>query len=359
MRFSVIIPTYNCVAYLNRCLTALRLSAGPDYECICVDDASTDETAAVAEQYGVRAVRLERNGGPARARNRGAQEARGEILVFIDSDVCVRPETLARIDAHFRAHPDTDAVMGSYDDTPADPSFISQYKNLFHHYVHQQSGTHAWTFWAGCGAIKRAVFLKVGGFDESYVRPCIEDIELGNRLYAARYRIDLNPNIQATHLKRWTLGGLVRTDMRDRGIPWFLLMLRNRNMPADLNVTKTQRVCVVLVGLILTLVLVVVCARLLGDPTGLVALSAGLAAAAVATLLIYLNRDFYRFFARKRGWLFAIRTVPLHWLYYLYCGVSVVLAMAALTWEKATGRRLVVVPSGKLQAVSSKVQAER
>jgi GT2 family glycosyltransferase len=345
MPLSVIIPVYNCVPFLRRCLTALRASTFTDYEVIAVDDASTDDTPVVAEQCGARVLRLERNGGPGRARNRGAEAARGEILVFIDSDVCVHPDTLTRIDAHFRAHPDCDAVMGSYDDTPADPSFVSQYKNLFHHYVHQRSRTRAWTFWAGCGAMKRDVFLQFGGFDASYTRPCIEDIELGNRLYAAGHRIDLDPDIQVKHLKKWTLWGLIRTDVRDRGVPWFLLMLRNRDMPADLNVTAAHRLSVALVGLVLVLVLVLVLDLALGLPGRLLlGPTAALTLPAIAGVLIYLNRDFYRFFARKRGWSFALGTIPMHWLYYLYCGASVALAVAAHGWERLTKQRLVAVP---------------
>jgi glycosyltransferase involved in cell wall biosynthesis len=345
MRLSVIVPIYNCVPFLHRCLAALRASAWTDYEIIAVDDASTDDTPAVAEQYGARVLRLERNGGPGRARNRGAALAQGEILVFIDSDVCVHADTLSRIEAHFREHPHSDAVMGSYDDTPADPSFVSQYKNLFHHYVHQQSRTEAWTFWAGCGAMRRDVFLKFGGFDEAYTRPCIEDIELGNRLHAAGHRIDLDPEIQVTHLKKWTLWGLIRTDVRDRGVPWFLLMRRNRDMPADLNVTGAQRLCVGLIVIVIVFGLGLGLDWLAGSPLPrLLARSAALGAIAAATLLVYLNRDFYRFFVRKRGWRFALGTIPLHWLYYLYCGASVALAFAALGWEKLTGRQLVVVP---------------
>src|SRR5512139_422891 len=108
MHLTVIIPVYNASAFLDRCLTALRASRFTDYECLVVDDASTDDTRAIAERYGVRVLALEVNGGPARARNRAAREARGDILVFIDADVCVHPDTLARIDAHFRTVPEAD-----------------------------------------------------------------------------------------------------------------------------------------------------------------------------------------------------------------------------------------------------------
>lgn len=339
MRLSIIIPVYNTGHDLTRCLTALRASTFTDYECVVVDDASTDDTPAIAAAHGARVVTLERNGGPARARNQGARQARGDYVVFLDADVCVHLDTLLRIDAHFRAEPGADAVMGSYDDTPADGHFVSQYKNLFHHYVHQRSQRHAWTFWAGCGAVRREVFLRCGGFDESYRRPCVEDIELGMRLRAAGHRIDLDPSIQVTHLKRWTLLGLIRTDVRDRGIPWFGLMMRYRTMPPDLNLTIAHRVSVAVVGIMLGLLalapLALIDDRWSWPQTGTFALTT---LVVLATVLLVLNRQLYAFFARKRGWRFALQALPLHWLYYAYCGASVLLGIGALAWTRMTAR---------------------
>jgi len=323
-RLSVIVPVYNGTAFLERCLSSLRLSDTEAFECIVVDDGSTDDSAAVARRHGATVLVLDVRGGPARARNRGAALARGDVLVFLDADVCAHPDTLRRMLTHLDEHPEVQAVMGSYDDTPADPGFVSQYKNLLHHFVHQHSRTDAWTFWAGCGAVRRASFLEIGGFDESYARPCIEDIELGARMHARGWHLDLNPEIQVTHLKRWTIRSLIRTDVRDRAIPWLLLMLRERTMPADLNVTLRHRASVVLVALAaLGCALSVVVASVRSFAPGF------LLAAALA--LVLMNSDLYRFFARKRGLWFTVRAVPLHWLYYFYCGVSVAAALVLHT----------------------------
>ncbi len=339
MRLSVIIPVYNGARFLDRCLESLRDSSFYDYECIVVDDHSSDESRGVAARHGAAVVALDRNGGPGRARNRGAERARGEILLFLDADVCVHGDTLAQVDAYFRVHPEVDAVIGSYDDTPADPGFISQYKNLLHHFVHHSSRTRAWTFWAGCGAIRRQVFRDAGGFDEAYTRPCIEDIELGSRLCSSGHRIDLEPTIQVTHLKRWTLWSLLRSDLFDRGIPWFRLILRDRTMPSDLNVTRTQRASVALV-----FALMLLCAAILVQPFMVSNLAPSLfqlilLAACAAAALVYLNLDVYRFFARKRGLLFATATVPLHWLYYAYCGVAVGAGLWLHLWDKLSPQR--------------------
>src|SRR5437868_5180903 len=186
---SVIVPVRNSPKELRQCLKRLDASLFTRYEVIVVDDASTDETREVAAEFGVRLLRLEKCSGPGGARNRGAEIAQGEYLFFLDADVCVYPETLQYLAEVFETTPELDAVFGSYDAEPDAGNVLSQYKNLFHHFVHQDSHGRATTFWTGCGAIKRAVFQKMGGFDTSYGRPSIEDIELGARLHKAGYHI--------------------------------------------------------------------------------------------------------------------------------------------------------------------------
>ena len=165
-KISVIVPVYNGGTNLRLCLDALLASTHLPCELIVVDDASTDESNRTASDAGAKVLRLARRCGPAAARNYGAQRASGDIILFVDADVLVKPESVERVAAAFRGNPDLAALFGSYDDAPAAENFLSQYKNLFHHYVHQQSNRRASTFWAGCGAVRRDVFLCVGGFDE-------------------------------------------------------------------------------------------------------------------------------------------------------------------------------------------------
>ena len=123
-RISVIIPAYNASAYLRKCLDDLSKSTVP-HECIVVDDGSTDDTVAVATSFGAKVLHTGKRSGPARARNMGAPVASGDILFFIDADVCVYPQTLARVQEDFQKDPSLDALIGSYDSSPSKQDLLS------------------------------------------------------------------------------------------------------------------------------------------------------------------------------------------------------------------------------------------
>jgi len=249
---SVIIPVRNSAAHLRDCLEHLNRVPIHALESIVVDDGSSDESAAVAREHGAITICSQRQ-GPAAARNLGATVARGDVLLFLDADVRVHEDTIRRVLWNFESDPHLDAVIGSYDDSPGSRDFISLYKNLMHCFQHQQARPAASTFWSGCGAIRRDVFLAYSGFDQRYRRPAIEDIELGYRLARGNRKILLDRAVQVKHLKRWTFWSVLKTDILYRGIPWTELILRDRRMPNDLNVQVSERVSVVLTFLLVGL----------------------------------------------------------------------------------------------------------
>ncbi|MCP4358099.1 MAG: glycosyltransferase family 2 protein [Chloroflexi bacterium] len=255
-QISILIPVYNAQNTLPRCLTAVFQSEYTNFECLLVDDGSTDGSPqAAVQEYDIQLIELiGKPHGPAYARNVGAKKARGDILFFIDADVVIYPDSLTKVAQSFAQNPQIDALFGSYDTTPGDTNFLSQYRNLQHHFVHQIGYEDASTFWSGCGAMKRELFLKMGGFDiERYPRPSIEDIELGYRLKRDGRHILLNKNLQVKHLKRWSLKGMLKTDIFDRAIPWTLLIMQERNLPNDLNLQTSQRISAFLACLSLLL----------------------------------------------------------------------------------------------------------
>src|ERR1035438_7393764 len=182
---SVIIPVFNGTATLRQCLEALAASRVPATQWLLVDDGSTDGSAALAQSMGAIVISTGGRFGPARARNLGAMRASGEVLLFVDADVAIHADVLERVREKFQSDAELDALIGSYDDAPSGLGFVSQFKNLLHAFIHREGNYRASTFWCGCGAIRRSVFLEHGGLDESYQSASIEDIELGLRLCRA------------------------------------------------------------------------------------------------------------------------------------------------------------------------------
>lgn len=341
---SVVIPVHNGGPDFERCLRRLRDSDQAEFELIVVDDGSTDDSADVARSAGAIVVSHATPLGPAAARNLGAQAASSDIVFFLDADVAVHRETLARAVSRFEADPELTALFGSYDDEPTAPGLVSQFRNLLHHYVHQQGefaadARSARTFWTGCGAIRRDAFLTLGGFDPRlYRRPAIEDIEFGYRLTRAGCRVILARDVQATHLKRWTVRSMVRTDIFQRGVPWMLLLKRSGVVESDLNVKNDQKLCVAAAGLMTLAALgAVIRPELLG------------VVAVCLLAIVGLNRAFYGFLARRRGWAFAVGSVALHYVYYCCCGVSVLIALGF--WH-LSGRRRSAGGGSQLPAAS-------
>ena len=232
-QISVIVPAHAAGSTLNRSLASLARLAPPPGEILVVDDSGDGSCAAGADALGFRTLTTSGHRGPAFARNRGAAAARGDILLFFDSDVAVPPDVVRQVAGRFASEPDLAALIGSYDESPADAGFLSRYKNLVHRFIHQTSAESATTFWGACGAVRRSAFDAVGGFDERFVRPSIEDIELGNRLTTAGYRISMDREFQITHLKRWTIGSLMTSDIRDRAVPWTRLIAKRGRLPND------------------------------------------------------------------------------------------------------------------------------
>jgi GT2 family glycosyltransferase len=314
---SIIIPVYNGGPAFRRSLDSVLAHGDAAVEVIVVVDGGAnakDDSEAYARHRGVRVLCLPQNQGPARARNVGAQMARGEVLFFVDADVTIQADTIEQVRQMFRRHPDVDALIGSYDDQPGAGNFLSQYKNLLHHYTHQQAREEASTFWGACGAIRRSLFLAIGGFNEAYRYPSIEDIELGYRLRAAGHRIRLCKHIQVKHLKRWGVRSLLRAEVFYRALPWTELIWRDRNFVSDLNLDTSSRLSVVSVyGVALTTFAMVV-GWSAAWPLALV----------FAGLLVLLNAPVYQFFHQKRGLWFSLQVLPWHWFYYGYSGYAFV-----------------------------------
>ena len=309
LTISVIVPAYRAAHLLPGVLAPLleMQQRGDVIEVLVIDDCSPDDTAEVAQRLGARVLRTPRNGGPGAARNLAAAEARGNILWLVDSDVIADPSGAAIIAEAFR-DPTVKAVFGSYDTTPAGTPWFSRYKNLVHRFYHQRGRREARTFWAGCGAVERALFLRIDGFDvETYKVPSIEDIELGYRISAAGGRILLLPDLEAKHLKVWTIRNGIFTDIYRRALPWSRLMIAREGLSDDLNTGKSERIkAVIAIAFFLALIAFVIRPTLWPIPLALLVLA------------LVLNAPLPRFLLKNGGWPVAIGGSLYHQVYYVY-----------------------------------------
>jgi GT2 family glycosyltransferase len=296
---AAVVPAADAPSTLDRCLAALERG-----------ERRPDETIVQRGPAG---------SGPAAARNAGAAGVIADVLVFVDSDVEVHGDALARIGRRFAADPGLSAVFGAYDDRPAAPQLTSRFRNLLHHHVHASSPGEAETFWAGLGAVRREVFESVGGFDaERFPHPSIEDIELGARLRGRGARLLLDPEVRGRHLKAWTPWTMVRTDFSRRGVPWVRLLLQRRGGSKALNLGWRHRASAA------AAVLLVLAAAIRRPRIALAALVG----------LVGVNRGLYALLARRGGLPLLLVGIPLHVVHQLTAVAAVPAGIVAHLRER-------------------------
>jgi glycosyltransferase involved in cell wall biosynthesis len=322
---SIVVPVFNSAKELSQCLEGITEQARErtDVEVIVVDDASADDSAQVAAGFDVQVLQQDQNAGPGLTRNKGAEHASGELLVFIDADLLIAPGTIERFIRFLRENQDYAAIFGSYDDSPAAQTLVSQYRNLLHHFVHQTSPPEASHYFGALGGIRRSAFSAAGGFREREYILGIEDVELGYRLCEMDYRILLDRYLQGKHLKKWTLKSMIKTDVKMRAVPWARLLLERRILPKDFSLGWRNRVSTAATlggGLFLLLsvkwpfLLVVV--------------------AAAAAGFLWGNAPFLRFLVRHKGKRFALGCLPLHFIYNLSCALSFLWVMMTSSFKR-------------------------
>lgn len=314
---SVIIPVYNGSQFFDRCLAAVFASDFESFEVIVVDDHSSDDSAAVARRFPCTTLKLPINTGPAAARNSGATEACGSILFFLDADILIKRNTLTLVAGTMARDAGLAALFGSYSKDTVPCNFTSRYKNLVHYYTHQRSREEATTFCSGFGAIRREAFRRLGGFNPCY--RFLEDIELGYRMSRLGLRVRLCKNLQLTHCKHYSLGGLIYSDLFGRAVPWTRLMLETGIIRNDLN-TRWNNVVSVPVSFLL------LAAPALPAPL--------LSFTALLCLLVYLNAGLLLLTYSEAGLFFAFRSLLMCFVGYLYSALGVALGFKA-HWKNA------------------------
>lgn len=315
-RVSVIVAARNASAYIFKSLQAIYRSGYKNLEVIVVDDCSTDETRQIISRFPCQLIPLSERCGPGKARNIGVAASEGDVIFFTDADVMVTADAIEKAVNILNNDQEISAIVGCYTKQIPGQDFVSTYKNLLHHYVHHKSAGPVIGFFTACGAIRREAFEMVGGFDESATDCALEDLELGMRLHRRGRKIVLFPDIQVTHMKRYTLRRLIWSDFRQRAIPYTIHMLRNRVFPDQLSTRRADRASVFLAYLFL---LLVACSLIVDAPQAFVA-----SAMAALGAVLFLNRRFYGFLLSEKGGRFLPRAIALQIITYMLSGLGLI-----------------------------------
>ena len=282
-----------------------------------VDDCSKRDCSDLVKEFGFKSIRLNEPCGAWYARNKGAELTQGDILVFIDSDMVIQPDTLSRIHHQFSQNHYA-AISGVCGLKSDNKSVVTRYKNLWMFYSYIKSPRDSEWFICGTGAIKRDVFVELQGFDAIFfTRKGGGDLEFGRRLKEAGKQILLDKELQVEHLQHYTLSGLLRNDFkRSRG--WFQLAVQKRMI---LDVAKKLRIANIYPAFILSIpVSIVSLFSLLLSPFSRVFF-----VLAILTALVYLiiNLPLFRFFRKEEGNIFLLKAIPLSWIDHMISGFGI------------------------------------
>lgn len=250
MKISVIVPTYNSAATLPSLLDTLVVQEHKDFEIIVVDDCSTDDTLLTVSKYNINYIRMKKNSGPAVCRNVGASSANGDLFAFTDSDCRVDDKWLVQIENNFKNR-NIDVLMGRliidrsdyFGDSisalgfPAGGSlgFDKVWKVDSRGYTNSLSSCNC--------AIKRELFDRMSGFDETFPYPGGEDSFLAYRIVQSGYKIKYCQDVVVYHGARDSLRSFIKWQFR-RGISSFIFSrkISDRANYASLRLWSTANV---------------------------------------------------------------------------------------------------------------------
>ena len=312
---SIIIPVRNGAAVLDPCLRAIKRSYYKHFEVIVVDDHSTDESAAIAKRNGVAVFQADEGTGANNARNFGATKAKGEVFVFIDSDIVVARETILGI-VETLDDERLDAVVGLYTAKHRHESFVSQYKNLWVRYSYIKSTPAIdWLFGAISG-IKRPAFEKVGGFNvDLLAHHGHDDIELGKRFAQSNLSIVLNMDIEVEHLKHYTVVSFIKNEFH-RSLGFAEMAVRFGETTKSVRTGFVNVYPSFILSTLLSIpILLVVAAYFLG-------LAPWWAAGAGAGIYFVLNIRFLNYLEQVRGIFAMIVMIPFLFIDHVVCLVG-------------------------------------
>ncbi len=210
MKISIVIPVYNASLTLKECLDAIFVSSFKDFEVIVVSDNSTDNSVQIAKQYQCKIIELTKNQGPAFARNSGAQIAKGDILLFIDSDVIIGKRAVIEVANKF-SNKEVNVIQGIYSHEPTYKNLATQYQQSFYCYYSWHTNIkYTSSLITNCFAIRRNIFNEVKGFNTNIKGATSEDEEFGYVLLDKGYKILILRELDGEHRVNYNLKKIIK-----------------------------------------------------------------------------------------------------------------------------------------------------
>jgi len=204
MKVSIIIPVYNASLTLNECLGAIFDSSFKDFEVIVVSDNSSDNSVEIAKTYNCKILELKENRGPSFARNKGAEIAESDILLFLDSDIILKKNSLSLIIDKFSSK-EINALQGIYSHETNYKYLATQfYQSYISYYTWPKNIKYASTLVTACFALRKEVFAQCNGFDTKITHVSCEDEQFGYQLIDKGYKILILRDLEVIHRVNYT-----------------------------------------------------------------------------------------------------------------------------------------------------------
>jgi glycosyltransferase involved in cell wall biosynthesis len=193
-------PNFDLLSF-NKCLSAIFKLKYKNYEVILVSDNSSQSSIELTKKYPCKLVKLKNNNGAANARNQGAKLASGQILVFLDSDVEIKDNSLTIINNYNNIKNNEGILQGVYSHKPNYNSmtqYVHSYQ-CYHVFFETKKKKYTETLCTCFVAIKKKYFFKVKGFNSNFSGAETEDLDLGYRLMAKNHKIQLEKKLRTIH----------------------------------------------------------------------------------------------------------------------------------------------------------------
>lgn len=321
---SIIVPAYNSEATLNSCLEAIKNSNSKNLELIVINDGSNDQTAQIANNYTDKVIIHDKNHGRTYARNSGISQAKGDILVFIDSDVVISENSLSKIVDYFYMHPQVDALTGLLSKEHPNRNFFSQYKNLYMNYTFKKLPDEVYFLYGSINAIRKKSLVSY----EHDIK-IADDINLGQKLASQNKTIAFLKDLEVVHLKRYSFFSWVHNDFK---IPFDMAQIFLKYKGWKHLVKKSIGFAHVPKENLISILLVYAIGFLPFISTFGYQLSTAILTLALGWIL--LNVQFFYFLTKEKGLIFGALSVPVTFFDHVVMGLGVSCGFVAYVSEQ-------------------------